>query len=147
MDNLEIPATLGEAIATEPMWLQAWVMVLVIAQLGAVLFIVGRDNGNWIIRKECLAIIPGFFVAAMILNLLYAQFGYVRLLGLAHVIGWSGPFIWVLMRRKIIGFASVYGKYIHFYLLISGLSLIIDSLDVVRYIVGDGDLFMRWGLL
>ena len=145
MDNTDLPATLGGAILTEPIWLQAWVMLLVIAQLGAVLFVVGRDNSNWIVRKECLAIISGFIVAAIIMDWMYVQYGYVRLLGLAHLVAWTGPFIWVFLRRKLIGTESMYGKYILFYLAISGISLLIDTIDVIRYMAGDGELFGRWG--
>jgi len=47
-----LPTTRAEAILTEPLWLQTWLVVLVIAQLGAVLFVVGKNNGNWIVRKE-----------------------------------------------------------------------------------------------
>jgi hypothetical protein len=144
MNNSDLPATLAEAILTEPFWLQAWVMLLVIAQLGAVLFVVGKDNGNWFLRKECLAIIPGFIVAAIVMDWMYGQYGYVRLLGLAHLVAWSGPFVWIFLRRKLIGIESVYGKYILFYLVVSGTSLLIDAVDVIRFMVGDGDLFMRW---
>ena len=61
-----------------------------------------------------------------------------------YLIGWTPAYIWVLTRRKLIGIATIYGKYIHAYLLISGLSLVIDTVDVIRYFLGDGELFMRW---
>jgi len=33
---------------------------------------------------------------------------------------------------------------VHLYLLIAGASLLIDAIDVVRYLVGDGELLGRW---
>jgi len=39
---------------------------------------------------------------------------------------------------------TVFGKYIHFYLVFAGLLLGIDLLDVVRYLLGDGELYLRW---
>jgi len=67
MNSSNLPATLAEAILTEPIWLQAWVLLLV-AQLDALVFVIGRDKGNWIVRKECLAIIPGYIAAGIIMD-------------------------------------------------------------------------------
>jgi hypothetical protein len=144
MDNTQLPATLNEAILTEPVWLQAWVLILVVSQLGALAFVLGRSAGHWVLRKECLAIIPGFVVAAIIMDGMYGQFGYVRLLGLAHLIGWTGPWLWVLSRRSLIDTATLYGKYLMFYLVVAGISLMIDAIDVMRYMAGDGELYLRW---
>jgi len=35
MEDLSIPATLNETVFSEPLWLQAWVMLLVIANIAA----------------------------------------------------------------------------------------------------------------
>ena len=78
------------------------------------------------------------------MNWLYGEVGYVRLLGLAHVLFWGPVYGWILWRRRAIGTASWYGKYIHLYLVIAGTSLVIDVVDVVRYLVGDGQLLNRY---
>ncbi len=75
------------------------------------------------------------------MNWLYEQVGYVRLLGLAHIIFWGPAWGWVLSKRAEIGTGSAYGKYVHAYLGIAGLSLVIDVIDVVRYLAGNGDLW------
>lgn len=140
-----IPATLTEAIASEPTWLRAWVMLLVVTHtVAAIAFIVGKESGGWRVRGEPIAIIVGFVAAGMLMNWMYAEYGYVRLLGLAHLIGWTPAYLWVLTRRKRIGVATLYGKYIHAYLLIASVSLVIDTIDVIRYLLGDAELFMRW---
>lgn len=144
MNEATIPATLDEAILTEPLWLLAWVALLLIANMGAIPFAITKQGGAWQVRKECLAIVASFIVAAMIMNWMYAQFGYVRLLGLAHLIAWTPAYVYVMMRRAEIGTSSWFGKYIHFYLVIAGISLVIDAVDVVRYLVGDGELYLRW---
>ena len=46
-------------------------------------------------------------------------------------------------RRAEIGTTSLFGKYAHVYLVIAGISLLIDSIDVLRYLVGDGQLLNR----
>ena len=140
-----MPSTLGEAIATEPVWLQAWVAVLVGAHLPAIAFAVGRDAGRWRLRLEPIAVLAGFTVAGVLGNWLYGQVGYVRLLGLAHIVGWTPAFVWVLSRRRMIGSGSLFSKWVHVYLVIAGTSLVIDLVDVIRYVLGDGQLLHRCG--
>jgi hypothetical protein len=144
MENIGIPATLNEAIFSEPLWLQAWVMLLVIANIAAIPFALTKVEGAWKLRKECLAIIVSFVVAAILMDWMYNTFGYVRLLGMAHLVAWTPAFVVVLMRRKELGMSTAFGKYVHFYLVVAGLSLGIDLLDVVRYLLGDGELYLRW---
>ena len=47
MEDLSIPATLNEAIFSEPLWLQAWVMLLVIAHVAAIPFALTKEKGVW----------------------------------------------------------------------------------------------------
>ena len=144
MEDLRIPATLNEAIFSEPLWLQAWVMLLVIAHLAAIPFALTKEKGAWKLRSECVAIIVSFVVAAILMDWMYNTFGYVRLLGMAHLVAWTPAFVYVLMRRKQLGMGPAFGKYARFYLVVAGLSLVIDMLDVVRYLLGDGELYLRW---
>ncbi len=140
-----MPETLGAAIATEPVWLQSWVFILGGAHLAGLAFVVGRDTGRWRVRLEPIAILASFLVAGALMGWLYGQVGYVRLLGLAHLVGWTPAFAWLLSRRRAIGTASLFGKYVHGYLIIAGTSLAIDAVDVIRYLLGDGQLLHRWG--
>ncbi|MEX2206449.1 MAG: hypothetical protein WEF50_09510, partial [Myxococcota bacterium] len=140
-----MPATLGAAMATEPLWLRAWLAVLVSVYIAALLFIVRREAGSWRVRAEPIAILASFLGSAVLMNAIYAQVGYVRLLGLAHLVFWTPVFVWIVYRRRAIGTGSLFRKYLHAYLLIAGVSLLIDAIDVVRYFVGDGDLLHRWG--
>ena len=90
--NEDLPANLNAAIATEPAWLQGWVAVLVIVNLASILFVVWRDAGRWRVRLEPIAILVSFFVAAAFMGWL-EQFGYVRLLGLAHLVFGDGELL------------------------------------------------------
>lgn len=139
------PNNLNQAIATEPMWLQAWVMVLVATNFAALLFAVGRENARWRVRAEALAIVCAFVASAAFMGWLYERVGYVRLLGLAHLLCWGPVWIWIFRRRRAIGTRTVFGKYVRLYLAIAGASLAIDALDVIRYLAGDGELLRRWG--
>jgi len=75
---------------------------------------------------------------------LYGQVGYVRLLGLAHLLFWGPVWVWILSRRAAIGTSTRFGQYVHVYLVVAGASLAIDAIDVVRHLLGDGELLHRW---
>jgi hypothetical protein len=139
-----MPETLEAAMATEPIWLRAWIMVLVVVNFAAVVFIVKREDGRFGVRPEPIAIVVSFVAAAVFMGWLYEQVGYVRLLGLAHLLFWGPVWGWLLMRRREIGVQSLFGKYVLVYLAVAGLSLLVDAIDVVRYLVGDGALLHRW---
>lgn len=139
-----MPQTLNAAIATEPVWLQAWVATLVLTHLIALAFVVAREQGAWRLRAEPLAIFASFIGSTLCISWLYDVVGYVRLLGLAHLVFWTPVFVWVFMRFRATGSQSVFGKYLLAYLVIAGISLVIDVVDVVRYLMGDGDLLNRW---
>ena len=140
MNGATEPASLGGALLAEPFWLQGWVLLLVVVHLLAIVFVVGREDGARRVRAEPVAILASFLVAAILMQWLFQQYGYVRLLGLAHLLGWTPVYVWVLLRRRRIGLATLHGRWIHAYLLIAGLSLIIDAVDVVRWLLGDGAL-------
>jgi len=144
MDVVPMPADLNAAIATEPVWLQAWLGVLVVANLAALLFVVGRQQGRWVVRPEPIAILAAFAAAGVFMGWLYEQVGYVRLLGLAHLLFWGPVWAWIFARRRAIGTSSFFGKYVQLYLVVAGASLLIDAIDVVRHLLGDGALLHRW---
>ena len=139
-----LPDTLNAAMATEPAWLRAWIMLLVLSNLAAVFFIVRRGQNGLGLRIEPIAILVSFLAAGAFMGWLYEQVGYVRLLGMAHLVFWGPVWGWVLSRRREIATQTLFGRYIHVYLAIAGLSLLIDAIDVIRYLVGDGELFLRW---
>src|SRR3546814_14307290 len=97
----------------QPVWLQAWIGLLMAVNLGAALFVARRDGGGaWRICWPALAILGAFFGAAMLMNWLYDQYGYVRLLGLAHLVFWTPVYGWILMKRKQIAAPQSWlGKY------------------------------------
>lgn len=139
-----IPESLGDAIATEPVWLQAWVLTLVLTHLIAIVFVVTREHGNWRMRLEPIAILASFVIAGAFMSWLYEAVGYVRLLGVAHLVFWTPAFVWIFVRRRAVGTHSIFGKYLLVYLAIAGVSLVVDVVDVVRYLIGDGELLNRW---
>ena len=133
----EMPVDLMAAIATEPLWLQIWVGLLGLANLGALLFVLVKQDDKWRPRKETLAILASFMLAGAFMEWLYHQVGYVRLLGLPHLVFWTPVYAWLLLRYRKGDFSGLFKHYLLFYLIIAGISLVIDSVDVIRYLLGD----------
>lgn len=130
--------TLGEAIsATQPSWLLAYLTVLVAANLGAVFFIAKRTDNGWRPRYEAIAIVVAFLLAGEFMEYLYQQYGYVRLLGLAHIVFWTPVYAWIFTHRKDYETTPYFAKFVVFYLIMVGISLTIDIIDVARYALGE----------
>ena len=138
--NETMPPDLNAAIATEPTWLQLWVLLLVITNLAAILFVVNRQDGKLRPRIEALAIVASFIASGVMMTWLYSVVGYVRLLGLAHLVFWLPVYIWLLIKFSKGAFTGAFKVYLLVYFAIAGLSLIVDAVDLVRYLIGDGDL-------
>ncbi len=51
---------------------------------------------------------------------------------------WLQAWVGLLVRRSLFGISTAFGLYVHFYLLVAGISLVIDLIDVVRYLVDPG---------
>ncbi|MGB0921038.1 MAG: hypothetical protein ACPG06_02195 [Alphaproteobacteria bacterium] len=126
---------LGKHIAQEPIWLQAWVLWMVIVNLGIAIFIPFK----WA-RKEAWVIAIAMVINIAFMNFLFSQTGYTRLLGLSHILIWTPMLVWLAPRLKRHGTGNLYGLGLHTVFITNALSLIVDYIDLVRYLVGDGDL-------
>jgi hypothetical protein len=116
------------AILSEPWWVIAWV-----GWLGAVnmasLFFLRESEARWVLAA--------FVASFTLMNVLYYTSGYNRFLGLAHIIFWT-PLLIFLYRRltKLLG-PRRYESWIRILLASNGVSLVIDYVDVLRYLLGD----------
>ena len=135
--NETMPADLNAAIAMQAAWLQAWVMVLVIVNLAAALFLVARQDGKFSVRAEALAILISFVAAGAFMGWLYEQLGYVRLLGLPHLVFWLPVYIWLVIKFRRNEFTPPFKHSLVLYFLVAGISLVLDFVDVFRYLLGE----------
>ena len=135
--NETMPVDLGAAIATEPMWLRLWVMILAATNLAAVFFVITKQAGKYRVRVESLAILFSLLAAGIFMSWLYDKVGYVRLLGLPHIIFWLPVYVWLLSKYRRGEFSFPFKQYLIVYFVIVGISLVIDVSDVTRYLLGD----------
>lgn len=117
-------------IAAEPVWLQAWIYWLIAINTASILFVIQRAEARWILAAwlaVVLAIMPAF----------YETFGYTRILGVAHIVVWAPLLVYLWDRRERFDTATWAGRYLWVLFATNLVSLVIDYIDLARYLTGD----------
>lgn len=127
--SVESASSLNEAILMQPLWLQLWVGWLVLINIGGGLVFIRRPEAKWVL----LAMIGN----VILMNWLFAQFGYQRILGIAHVIFWTPLIVYLWARRQQWQVGTLGGKWLAVLFATNTVSLLIDYTDVVRYLLGE----------
>jgi len=116
-----------EGLATLRKPWRVWIALLGVVNMTAIFFLDTLEG------KLVLAAI----VAGAVFQLsIFAAKGYVRLLGIGHIL-WLPLVLWLGSRIGDIGTDSTFGKWIVAVIIVDGISLIIDAVDVGRYLAGD----------
>ncbi|GJL77459.1 MAG: hypothetical protein NPINA01_04480 [Nitrospinaceae bacterium] len=112
----------GILTMTKP-W-QVWMVFLVAANLVLPFFFLGTP--------EATVVLAGAGVGMVIMMTLFAKFGYVKLLGLGHI-PWffTVPWLWSRLGQTIEGGSFYY--WLLAVIVLDSISLVIDTVDVVRY--------------
>ncbi len=108
-------------------WL-VWVMLLVAANFLAPLF--------YIQTLEAQLTIAALLIGFIIQSYIHSKLGFVRLLGLGHIF-WAPLVIWLGFRLGTIGLDSPFGIWLASLVLLNTVSLVIDVIDVIRFISGE----------
>ncbi len=118
----------NKSILTLPMPWRIWMGLLILANLVYPFFFLGT--------LEAQVVLVGFAASITLMLTLFARFGFVRLLGLGHT-PWLFTVPWLTMRLS----EGVIVGPLYYWLLgvvvLDGLSLVIDAVDVVRYWKGE----------
>lgn len=104
-----------------------WMGLLILINIGGGLIFIRTMEGQFAL--VCM------MVAFMIMWGIYVKKGFVRLLGLGHLIGWTPQVVWY---AQVVGDSVGWFQYwLISVIAVNGLSLAIDVVDVVRYSLGD----------
>ncbi len=125
--------TLSQALETQPPWVQYWnyfmVFCIVLVPLSLLIWKQSRLVAVIVIAASLLA---GFGVFRI-----FGALGYVKLLGLPHIIVWT-PLVWFLFRQIKRNDMPVWPRRIMLVVLaVFVVSLAFDYVDVVRYVLGE----------
>ena len=113
-----------------------WLALLLAANMVAPLFFIGTIEG--------IAVLAAFVVSAMLQMMIFRSIGYVRLLGAGHA-PWVVLLAWLIPRIPETPAATVFGIWIVAVVVLDGISLTIDAINVARYIGGDRNPTYRFG--
>ena len=110
-----------------PIAVRLWLVFLVAGNLLVPLFFLDR--------LEAQVVVLTFLASAMLMTLLTASSGFTRLLGLGHIL-WIPLLFFLWTRLENIPSDDPFGLWIRALIVANAISLIIDTIDVTRYISG-----------
>ncbi len=128
---MEFQMDLGliDRIAEGPAWIYWWTRVI--------------DTSNWLLvpfaffdRRAHWAL-TAWLANIIIILTLFGTFGYVRLLGLSHILVWTPLLVYLLKKRQPFKDENPAGKYLYLFMAVIIISLVFDYVDLVRYFMGD----------
>ncbi|MFQ6022786.1 MAG: hypothetical protein ACE5NW_08700 [Acidiferrobacterales bacterium] len=115
---------------------QLWLMLLVAANLVIPLFFLNR--------LEAQVVVVALVVSMILMTVLTAVSGFSRLLGLGHII-WIPLLYFLWMRLDQVPTDDFFGMWIRVLMTVNAVSLVIDAVDVGRYLAGDRAETVRFG--
>ncbi|NKB27543.1 MAG: hypothetical protein GKR99_08300 [Rhodobacteraceae bacterium] len=125
--------TLEEAIATQPQWLTWWLNWLLVGTLALPLvLVIWRPTRLAGILTVLATGLSGFGVVAM-----YERLGYVKLIGLPHIILWTPLVIWLIVVLRGRDMSVWPRRILSVVILTILISLAFDYADVFRYFLGE----------
>lgn len=123
----EIAERFSAEIQNQPQWVQIWLNFLGPINFVAVLFVF-KSRLPWIV-------LGAIVISFILMMLLYDQYGYVKLLGLPHILVWTPMLIyfWRVVPKLPTSWMK---KYLYVLMGANFISLLFDYVDVARYFLG-----------
>jgi hypothetical protein len=125
--------TLSEAIAQQPQWVQYWLNVLICGiVLLPITLLIWKQTRLTAIVTIAASVLAGFGV-----SWLYDRLGYVKLLGLPHIVLWTplAMYLYGQIRRQDMPMWA--RRILIVVLAVFLVSLAFDYIDVARYVLGE----------
>ena len=116
-----------KGVMAMPVPVRAWVMLLALTNMASIAFI---DH------REAQVVLAALILGGMIQAAINAKLGFVRLLGVGHF-HWIPMLYWLYIRLETIRDEPAFYYWIVTLLVMNGISLVIDVIDVTRYALGD----------
>ncbi len=111
-----------------PVHWQLWLMVLLAANMMGPLF--------FLHHLEAQVVLATFFASVTLTTWLTGRFGFTRIIGLGHIL-WVPMLAFLFTRVGDIPAGDAFGIWMRAIIVLNSVSLVIDAVDVIRYIAGD----------
>ncbi len=118
----------NKGVMKMPILWQLWLMLLVVVNLIVPLFFLDR--------LEAQVVVVALLASATLMTILTGVFGFTRLLGLGHIF-WFPLLYFLWLRLGQIPADDFFGIWVRALMALNAASLVIDIIDVSRYIAGD----------
>lgn len=123
----------ADAVQTLPAALRLWVLWLTLAMVAApALLLAFRAT-----RRDGLIVLAATVAVMVGMQAMYQAAGFVRLLGLVHVVIWGPLAAWLAWRLGTAALPRPARAVIAVFLLTISVSLVFDVIDVARWLAGD----------
>ena len=118
----------NKGVLKMPIPWQLWLMLLVTVNLVVPFF--------YLRRLEAQVVVVAFLASITLMTILTGLTGFNRLVALGHIF-WIPLLFFLWTRLDQIPAGDVFGIWIRTLMVLNALSLVIDAVDVFRYIAGD----------
>lgn len=120
------------AMQAGPVWVYYWVVFMGAVFMLSIPFAFKNKQARIILMATLI-------FAPILMMVLYAKFGYARILGLGHIVAWS-PALYMLLksRQDWPPKTTLARKWLILTLAVMVISLVFDITDVARYVMGTG---------
>ena len=119
----------NQGLLSMPLQWRVWLLMLVSANLLAPLFFLGR--------VEAQVAVVALLVSMVLMTILTGRYGFSRILGLGHIIAWVPLLAFLWSRLPDAPSSDAFGLWLRAVIALDAASLVIDAVDVVRFLAGD----------
>ena len=124
----------NQGMMNMPIQWQLWLALLVTANLVVPIFFIGRI--------EAQIVVGTMLISMMLMTYLTYLSGFTRLLGLGHVL-WFPLMYFLWNRLDQIPADDLFGIWVRVLIALNAASLVLDGIDVMRYIAGEREETVR----
>ena len=118
----------NQGVMKMPLPWRLWLLLLVSLNAVVPFFFLGRI--------EAQLVLGAFLISIVLFGVLTARFGFTKIIGLGHA-AWIPLLVFLFTRLDTMPGDDFFGIWMRTLLVLNGISLVIDTVDVVRYIAGD----------
>ena len=129
----------NDAMFSNTGWIQVWFYWLGLAIVATPLVLVFSKST----RRDALIVLLTNISVIVAMGWLYRQIGYVRLLGIVHVILWTPLFVYLFNRARNGEMTLAFRLVIWVFVATLAVSLAFDYVDVLRYLLGARDSIVK----
>ncbi len=124
----------NKGLVNSPIHVRLWLMLLITANLVVPLFFLGR--------LEAQIVVGALLASAILMTILTGLYDFTRLLGLGHIF-WIPLLFFLWTRLDQIPADDFFGIWIRVLMTLNMVSLVIDLIDVIRYLAGEREETVR----